>query len=296
MDTSEIKEYLIDFQKRQLPELIKRELSIPKTHKIKSIIGPRRAGKTYFLYQNMEQLIESGVKKENIVYLNFEDPRLIGINFKEIKEIIKLHWQIYPSSMKDNLYVFVDEPQNIKQWEIAIRALYEEGFDIFLSGSSSKLLSKEIATSLRGRTIAYTLLPFSFREFLKLKKDKLDISRLSSKEKSLLLSFLDEYLEFGGFPEIIIEADKQNKMRILSEYFNLTVYRDLVERYNVRNTKIIKWLLKSLATSFSKEFSIHKVYQTVKSQGLKLSKNTLYVYVSMLEDSFFTFFISNLGG
>jgi hypothetical protein len=111
------------------------------------------------------------------------------------------------------LHIFIDEPQNIKGWEIAVRNLHDEGFNIFLTGSSSKLLSKEIATSLRGRTLTYMILPFSFKEFLKLKGQKFEIEKLSSKEKSILLSLADEYLEFGGFPEIIIENNNENKLK-----------------------------------------------------------------------------------
>ena len=287
MNIAEIKEYLLDFQKKELPELVNRELKIEHSKKIKSVIGPRRAGKTYFMYQEMKKALKAGKKKENILFLNFEDPRLIDINFKEIREIIKLHWQLYP---KSNPSIFIDEPQNINKWELGVRALYDEGFDLYLSGSSSKLLSKEIATSLRGRTLSYLILPFSFKEFLKMKKSIFDISTLSSKEKSILLSFLDEYLEFGGFPEVILEENKENKIKTLKEYLDMIIYKDIVERYNVKNTKLIKWLINSLITSFSKEFSVHKIYLTLKSKGVKVSKNTLYSYLSMLEDSFFAFF------
>ena len=169
MNVEEMKEYLLDFQKRNLPVLIDRELKISDTKKIKSIIGPRRAGKTFFMYQQIKKLISSGIKKESIIYLNFEDTRLIEVNFKEVREVVKLHWQLYPESTKDQLYIFIDEPQNIDKWEVAVRSLHDEGFNIFLSGSSSRLLSKEIATSLRGRTISYLILPFSFMEFLKIK-------------------------------------------------------------------------------------------------------------------------------
>jgi predicted AAA+ superfamily ATPase len=291
MISSEVKEYLLDFQKKPLTELIERELEVNGPKKIRSIIGPRRAGKTSYMFKKIEELLHSGVNKENILYLNFEDPRLIDINFKEIREIIKIHWQLYPSSTKGKCYVFIDEPQTIDNWEIAIRALHDEGFELYLTGSSSKLLSKEISTSLRGRTFSYMLLPFSFREFLKIKNAEFDISRLSSKERSVLKSFLDEYLEFGGFPEVIMEENTENKIKILNEYFNMIVYRDVVERYHIKNIRLIKWLIKSLTASFSREYSVHKQYLTLKSMGVKTSKNTLYSYLSMLEESVFVFFL-----
>ena len=291
MNAQEVKEYILDFQKSVLPSLIDRELKIGDTKKIKSIIGPRRAGKTFFMYQNIKKLISAGVKKENILYINFENPRLVEVNFKEIREIVKLHWQIYPESTKEELYIFIDEPQNIKNWELAVRALHDEGFNIFLTGSSSKLLNKEIATSLRGRTTSYIILPFSFKEFLKMKNLNIDLMHLSSKEKSILLNLLDEYLEFGGFPEVILESITENKIRTINEYYELVVYRDIVERYNIKNTQLVRWLIKSLASSFSNEFSVHKMFLILKSRGLKISKNTLYSYLSMLEDSMFVFLI-----
>ena len=103
-----------------------------------------------------------------------------------------------------------------------------------------------------------------------------DPNRLSSKEKSLLKGLLDQYLEFGGFPEIILEENPETRLRILNEYFNLVVYRDVVERYKIKNTHLIKCLVNSLTVSYSKEFSVHKQYLTLKSKGIKASKNTLY--------------------
>ncbi len=118
---------------------------------------------------------------------------------------------------------------------------------------------------------------------------------LSSREKSVLLSLLDEYLEFGGFPEVVLEKSRENKIRILNEYFNMVVYRVVIERYNVKNISLIKWFIQSLTSSFSKEFSVHKVYLAIKSRGIKVSKNTLYSYLSMLEDSVFAFFVPKFG-
>ncbi len=271
--------------------MAKRELEVNSSGKIKSIIGPRRAGKTSYLFQKISEMVASGVKKERILYLNFEDPRLVDVNFKEIRDIIKIHWQLYPDSTEMNCIIFFDEPQMIKNWEIAVRSLHDEGFEIYLTGSSSRLLSREISTSLRGRTLSYLMLPFSFREFLDLKQAGLDPLRLSSREKSKLKGLLDQYLEFGGFPEVILEENPETRLRILNEYFNLVVYRDVVERYKIKNTQLIKWLVKSLTISYSKEFSVHKQYLTLKSKGIKVSKNTLYSYLSMLEDSVFVFLV-----
>ncbi|MCD6414582.1 MAG: ATP-binding protein [Candidatus Diapherotrites archaeon] len=273
-----IREYLLDFQERGLPDLIPRELKV-SGKRIKAIVGPRRAGKTYFLFQKMKELM-----KESVLYLNFEDPRLSELEGKGIRGVLKIFWELFPESK--NVHIFIDEPQNIPGWEKAVRALHDEGFDIYITGSSSKLLSKEIATSLRGRSSTYLLFPFSFREFLNA-RGVTEPEKLSSRKEAKVRSLLNEYLKYGGFPEVVLENNEREKLRILEEYLNLVVYRDIVERYRVRNVKLIRWLMNSLVANTGSELSVHKLYLTLKSQGMKVSKDTLYSYISMLEDSLF---------
>ena len=289
MDSSQVREYLVDYGGKELPSLVMRDLVLDRSNKIKAIIGPRRAGKTFFLFQNMRRLVEEGIGRESIVYLNFEDPRLSDLSYREIRDVVELHWQLFPSSIETRMRIFIDEPQNVAGWEKAVRALYDDGMDIYLTGSSSKLLSKEIATSMRGRSLPYVLLPFSFAEFLRIKNISIDPERLGSRNKASMLNLLEEYLEYGGFPEVSAEENAEVKLKMLDDYVSLTTYKDLVERFRIKNTQAIKWLMKSAAQAFSREFSIHKTYATMKSRGMRISKNTLYSYVSMLEDSFYLF-------
>jgi len=288
MDVEQIREYITDFNKKEIPIFIERKLQISETNKIVSIIGPRRAGKTYFLFQIMKHLLDRGIEKNQMLHLNFEDTRLLNINYQEIREILKMYYQLYPSKNKD-FYLFIDEPQNIDKWEHAVRSLHDEGIKIFITGSSSKILSKEIATSLRGRGNPYILLPFSFEECLNLKNTVYDSKKLGTKDKSNLLRAIEDYIDFGGFPEILKEEDINEKLKLLSNYFELVVYKDMMERHKLKNSNLIKWLLKSIISSSAKEISINKIYNTLKSQGVKASKNTLYSYLSLLEDAFFAF-------
>lgn len=287
MNEREIERYLIDFHKRELPKSLVRDLIVPSQEKIKVIIGPRRAGKTFFLYHIMNEFRKA---KKNILFLNFENTKLFGINFKEIREIININEKLFPSEKNNPPILFLDEPQNVELWEKAVRELYDEGYNIFISGSSSKLLSKEIATSLRGRSISYLLLPFSFSEFLKEKGYRYS-KLLSSKEKNRLLKLLDEYLEFGGFPEIVIENNKELKIKDIESYLELTIYKDIVERHKIKDSILVKWFIKSVASCYSNELSINKIYLTLKSQGRKVSKDELYSYASIVEDSFFAFYL-----
>ncbi len=162
------KKLIVDFQERKFGRIVLREYDVPlDTKKIVSLIGVRRSGKTYVLFSLIEKLRQSGDGK-NIVYINFEDDRLYPIGLKDLDGLLAGYYELYPQKRDEKVYLFLDEVQNIEGWERYIRRIYDtENVQIFITGSSSKLLSSEIATSLRGRTITYEIFPFSFREYLK---------------------------------------------------------------------------------------------------------------------------------
>jgi len=278
---SVLRELVKDSLERELPKLIKRDLEVSLDIKIKralSIIGPRRAGKTYYMFQLMKNI------PENRLYLNFEDYRLEGASHKDFARLIEIYYQMSPENKKEKVYFFFDEIQNIAGWERIVRHLLDnEKCQIVLTGSSSKLLSKELATQLRGRTLSYALLPFSFKEFLKAKKFKLS-DYPSSYEKAKIIRYLEEYLKFGGYPEVVLFGGKEN---IIKEIWEVTIARDIMERWEIRNPKVLKLLIKALKES--KQFSTNKFYNYLKSFGLKVSKNTLYNYLEYLKDSFVVF-------
>ncbi|MCD6455819.1 MAG: ATP-binding protein [Methanophagales archaeon] len=286
MEREVIARYILDFQERKLPELISRELKISITKDaIVSIIGPRRAGKTFYFYQLMSNINEKD--KNRILYLDFEYPELAGITFKEIKEIVNMHRELFGNEPE---YLFFDEIQNIENWEKPIRSLYElKRFYIFITGSSSRLLSKEIATALRGRTISYTLFPFSFREYLKAGGFEVHGKYRSSYEESMIKHFIREYTRSGGLPQVVLNKDEEFRKRFFNEYLDLVVYRDIIERYGVKNLHIVKVMREFLISSFAKEFSIHRFYNTLKSQSIKVSKKTLYNYFAYFEDALFVY-------
>ncbi|HII14923.1 MAG TPA: ATP-binding protein [Nanoarchaeota archaeon] len=289
MDRTKIQKYLADFQNRKL-EVLPRALHINESKKIQTVIGARRVGKTYLLFEKIIELEASGVSRKQIIYVNFEDPLLNELKYDEIKEIIDLHWSLYPEIIKKELFLFIDEPQAINKWELAVRAIYDNyKCKIFITGSSSRLLSKEIATSLRGRSVTIMLLPLSFKEFLTFKAFKADIGRLGSADIARILNYFEEYLKFGGYPEVVLEPDTNEKMRILKDYLDMVVYKDIIERYKLKNSRLINWLIKTTISSASKELSLNGLYNSLKSQGLKVSKNTLYSHFSALEDSLFVF-------
>jgi len=279
MQPSLVKDYIVEWAKKETAKGITREFQVPKRKdKAISIIGPRRAGKTYYFYQLLED------EKGDSLYLNFEDTRLMDVNFKEIRDLIRVYMEV---AGKVPINIFFDEVQNVKNWEIAIRELLDlKRYNMFATGSSSKLLSKEIATQLRGRTFSYLLLPFSFREFLKAKN--VTKESLTMDEAAKVRSLLRNYLEFGGFPEVAFEETEKEK--ILKEYFEMTLFRDIVERHKLKNISLARFLLSFLLQNFSKEFSINKIVKSLKSQ--KFGKNTIYSYIDKIQDSVVLFVLN----
>jgi predicted AAA+ superfamily ATPase len=281
-------EIILDFQKSSLPDLIERELLVDLEIPLKRaivIFGPRRSGKTYYLYFLIKKLLKNGIQKERILYINFENPKLIDISLGDLTAILEVFYEIFPQNKNKKIWLFFDEIQNVKNWEVFVRSILDkEKVCVFVSGSSSKLLSKEIATSLRGRTLNYLLLPFSFSEFLKA-KNLIFQKYLSSQEKAELLNAFWDYFSWGGYPEVVLYPKEKNK--ILQEVVEVTIYRDLIERHSIRNNKIIKIMFNYLVKA--KEFSVHKFYNFLKSLNIKVSKNTLYNYLEFFNDAFIFF-------
>lgn len=275
------KDYLLEFSKMPLTkQMVPRELEIPLNEKfIISIVGPRRAGKTFYFFQLINKM-----GKEDSMYLNFEDTRLLDTNFREIRDTIRIFAELFGKYPK---YIFLDEIQNVKKWESAVRELYDTfQYRIFVTGSSSKLLSKEISTQLRGRALTYVFLPFSFSEFLRSKG--FETKRMTKDEESLVKHLLNEYLQFGGFPDVVLSEPKE---RILKEYFDAILFKDVIERHNVRNLHLINMIFRQMVHNFSKEFSVNALYNNFKSQGVKVSKDTVYKYLNFFEDSVSVFFL-----
>ena len=279
---------ILDFQKNSLPELIDRELQVDLEIPLKRaivILGPRRSGKTYYLYSLIKKLIKNGIKKERILYINFEDPKLVDISLQDLISFLDVFYEIYPKNKNQKVWLFFDEIQNVKKWEIYVRNILDkEKAQVFISGSSSKFLSREVATSLRGRTLNYLLLPFSFSEYLRAKNINYK-KYLSSEERAKLLNAFWDYFLYGGYPELIIYPKERTK--IISEIIEVTIYRDLIERHKIRNTKVVKLMFNYLVKS--KEFSIHKFYNFLKSLNIKVSKNSLYNYLEFFNDAFVLF-------
>lgn len=275
--------YIIkEFHEFKLPNIMPRALELPKTNKIISLVGSRRVGKTFYFYQLINTLLNKGVEKDSILYINFEDDRLLPLKVDELNDLIEAYYELYPDNKNKQKYFFFDEIQNVSNWETFVRRIADkEKAKIYITGSSSKLLSKEIATNLRGRTLTFYLYPLSFKEFLTFKNVKLEKDFVYSTSRFKIKNLFKEYLNFGGYPEIV--SSEILKQDILSNYFEMFIYRDLVERFSIRNIRLLKMLSKYLITNISSIFSINSYYKTIK-QETKVSKETILEYLSHLED------------
>jgi len=258
-------------------KIVERELKTkPMKNKTISIIGPRRAGKTFYLFQ--KKRAHSGI------YMDFESAEFSKAEIEDVIKIISLYERYFERKVS---VIYLDEIQNLKNWERLARTLLNYGYKLYISGSSSKLLSKEIATQLRGRSLTYLLLPFSFREFLVAKGFK--IKKLYTlSEITKIKKHLKSYLDFGGFPEVILKEEKE---KILKEYLELAFYKDFVERHKIESMEVAKMIFEFLLQNFSKEISVTKIQNFIeKTLGIK-TRSTIYNYLDKLQDTLLVFFI-----
>lgn len=277
-----------DFHEREIPELIKRNQVFPEIDgKADVVIGMRRSGKTYFCFQKIKKLLSEGIPKTNILYLNFEDDRLLTFTVSDFQTVLDIYHSKFPETHNNKTYFFFDEIHRIENWETFIRRLLDtENTQIFITGSSSKLLSTEIATSLRGRSITTEIFPLSYIEFLKFHNifNSPPVT-FSSKTSSILRKAFSDYFEIGGFPEVQ-NIEKNYRIEILQGYIDSVLLKDIIERHGVSNILVLKHLVNKIITSFGQQFSVNKFYNTMKSMAIKCTKNTLYKYLDYLFDAY----------
>ena len=293
MDTL-LEQLIADFHERPLPELTPRETELPAIPgKIDAIIGMRRTGKTWYLYQAMQEILQQGIPKEAILYINFDDERLLPMQAADLEQIAAAYYRLLPALRQRTCYFFFDEIQNIQGWEAWLRRLVDtEPVQIAVTGSSAKLLSKEIATALRGRSISTEIFPFSLREALQHEGQSIDIGvRPGAAKRALLENRLRRYLQSGGFPEVQTLND-DHRIRVLQEYVDVVVLRDVVERYQVGNILPLRYLIRRIISAPATLFSVNKFHNELKTQGITCSKNTLYDYLEYLSDAYLVYTVS----
>ncbi len=257
--------------------------------KATAVIGMRRAGKTTYLHQLRRERAQQGTPQLHLPYINFEDERLAGITAAQLGYLVEDHARRFaePHGAPAITWCF-DEIQVVPGWERFVRRLLDAGgTEVIVTGSSAALLSREIATALRGRAWEVPLYPFSFAETLKHRghAGPADLTILSGADRALLERAFSDWLVTGGFPEAQ-GLDIAARRQLLRDYVDVAMLRDVVERHAVSNVTGLRWLVRHLLGNAASKFSVEKFHAALKSQGLAISKDTVHQLLAHLEDCF----------
>ena len=268
--------------------LTRRDVRLPAIPgKAFAVIGVRRSGKTSFLAQCRAARLRAGAPPESQLLLLLEDERLADLTVADLAWLIDEHVRRFPHLQgADGVTVYLDEVQYVPGWEGLVRRLMDTGgVEFFVTGSSARLLSREVATSLRGRAMEVLVHPFSFREALRHAGDEPARAGAGTWPSAVLDQRLRRYLVDGGFPEAQ-GADPRDRVALLAGYVDVVVLRDVIDRHAVTNPVALRWLQRQLLSHPGGAFSVKKHYDTLRSQGIRVGKDTLHAYLGYLEDAF----------
>ena len=285
-----LKEILLDFQEMVLATGVPRRMGLtPVAGKASVCIGVRRGGKSTYMFQIMEHLLASGVQRRNILYLNFFDDRLHGLCRENLNLILEAYYSLYPEKKQtEKVYFFFDEIQAIAGWEPFVeRLMRTEQCEIYITGSSAHMLSREIATQMRGRALSWEMFPFSFREFLDFHGIE-GSPPFSAKARLLVQKRFEDFWERGGFPEVA-GLDRRLRIKTHQEYFNAVLFRDLIERHDVSHPKAITDLAHRLVDNIASLYTVNSLTGYLKSLGHKAPKAAVSEYLAWFEDAYFLF-------
>lgn len=271
-----------EFILNNITKIVPREgISFPDIlNKVVIFYGVRRSGKTYILYDLFKKY------KDNALYMDFEDERISDFSAEDFEILKEVFLDLNPHLAGKKLVYLLDEIQNVKGWEKFTRRIAErENIKVFVTGSSSKMMPKEIQTSLRGRSWSIEILPFSFRESLLFKNfDIRNKDILYGTKKVFIKKCFSEYLKWGGFPEVLFLPTDFEKKKVIKEYLEAMFFKDLVERFNITNIHLLSSLMENLFSSFSTKFSLTAFYKQYK-QKFPFSKDTLFSYYKYFLES-----------
>jgi uncharacterized protein len=269
---------------------VPRAVRFPQTDQmIKVAIGMRRSGKTYAIYQKINQLLDQGIKKEQILFLDFEDDRLLPMTVKEMGQLLDEFYSIYPENHQKKCFIFLDEVQNIEDWHQVVRRYYKSrDVDLTITGSSAKLLSKEINTSLRGRSLSVEILPYSFAEFRLAHQLSAPKPPFGRQAYDIANKQMTDFFSKGGFPAVQ-HMEVHDWRDTLQNYVDTVILKDIIERHKVSNIAVLRYLTKTLLINAAAPFSVNKFYNDIKSQGFQIGRETICNYLDYIEDAFLIF-------
>ena len=251
-------------------------------------IGIRRAGKSYLMFQRIQELIKSGTRKEEILYINFEDDRLINFKTEDFENLKNAYHQLYDPKP----IFFLDEIQIVEGWEKFVRRLADQKYTVYVTGSNAKMLSSEIMTTLGGRFLIKDVYPFSLKEYLDYNKVKINTKDwiYDTKIVTDVARKTDEYFYYGGFPELNIYDDKR---QWLSSLYQKIFFGDLISRYAVKNPNVLRIMIGKVAESVMQPATYNRMASIVSASGYKVKPDTVAEYCQYLIDSYLVFPVEN---
>jgi predicted AAA+ superfamily ATPase len=279
MDKNIIKKIIIEnheFIERIQP--VKREIEIEENGNY-VFVGSRRAGKTYVMFNIIKDIIANTRSMDEILYINFEDERLIEMTSEDFGLIMEAFYELFNTKP----IFFLDEIQVIEGWEKFVRRVVDTGFRVYVTGSNAQMLSRDIATTLGGRFLIKEVYPFSFREFLRINNIEIENNWEYSEARFEVRKQFEIYFLYGGFPEVQLFTEKK---QWLGNLYQKIFFGDLVTRYNIRNDFALKLLIKKLAESVQSEITFNRMANIIKSTGVKIGVSTVVDYLACLESSY----------
>ena len=268
---------LIVLKQQEIPlAYIPREVELPlDAKKIITTVGVRRCGKSTLMELCIDRLLKAGVDPRQIVWIGFDDERFDEMQTSDFNSILEAYMEMFPEIPIKNVYFFFDEIQRIEGWELFVMRLFKQySKHIYISGSNADMLSEELNTALRGWPLEYREFPLSFKEYCQFKDISTD--NYLEKDLALLRSSFDAFIREGGYPEVALEPSRVMKDKLLQGYFNAMIFRDLMDRYNFTNPERVKYVVKRLMAGMTKPASINAIYNDMRSQGRKVTKDDLY--------------------
>ncbi len=260
--------------------LHERSLQLPlNKQRIVTVTGVRRCGKSSLQHLTINRLLASGVDKEQILYIGFDDERLANMDVSDSDEILQAYRLMYPDRPLSSVYMFFDEIQIVKGWELFVLRVYKSYCkNVYVTGSTAQMLSGEMSSALRGWPDEYTEYPLSFKEFIAFKGVK--ANRYTEEGAALMANMFKSYLLTGGFPQAVLANVETERVKLLQAYFNTMLFRDMIEHYNISaSPSVVRYFLKRVFNNITKPSSVNNIYNDLKSQGLKLSKDSLYQWL-----------------
>ena len=286
MDKETIKQILVENHEFiSKVELVKRDVFFEEAGNY-VLVGSRRAGKTYCMLQIIKDMLSKGADLSSILYINFEDERLLELKITDLSLIVDAFKELFTTTP----VYFLDEIQNIDGWEKFARRLADSGERVFITGSNAKMLSREMATTLGGRFLIKEIYPLNFQEYLSANKIVLKKNWEFGSHRFEIRKQFETYFYYGGFPEILKFAQKR---QWLDNLYQKIFYGDLVARYKIRNEFSLKLIVKKLAENIHDEVSFNRIKNIIQSTGTKIGTSTVLEYVSLLEESWLVFGVKN---